>query len=278
MDEATYQARVDEFLAFATSVDHSSNPSGINAHLGRAHRGPDYVWNIDDVTVESLGAVFEQIDAWEDTRDFQLMYLHWMLALGQGDTPMTQLSPDVVAAIHERMLANRYRYDDPLPADRLDNLWFWSENHRIINLAIEYLLRPALPRRDLRRHGSHRRRTSRGGLHPRHRRLDHRARRSRASSSGTPTSTCSRTSRALRDASPSSPTIPRSSPQRRWPLDLCLVDMAAHNHSGGYTAPWGRTYKKDKMTSLDEDTFFGTARVRVRRHQRGLRVRHSATR
>ena len=52
---------------------------------------------------------------------------------------MTQLSPEVISAIDERMLANRYRYDDPLPADRLDNLWFWSENHRIINLVIEYL-------------------------------------------------------------------------------------------------------------------------------------------
>jgi hypothetical protein len=38
-------------------------------------------------------------------------------------------------------------------------------------------------------------------------------------------------------------------------LDLALVDMAAHNHAGTYTAPRGRTYKKDKMTSLDEDTF-----------------------
>ena len=38
-------------------------------------------------------------------------------------------------------------------------------------------------------------------------------------------------------------------------LDLCLVDMAAHNQAGTYTAPRGRTYKKDKMSSLDEDTF-----------------------
>ncbi len=42
-------------------------------------------------------------------------------------------------------------------------------------------------------------------------------------------------------------------------LDLSLVDMAAHNHAGSYTAPRGRTYKKDKMSSLDEDTF-GTAK------------------
>jgi len=31
--------------------------------------------------------------------------------------------------------------------------------------------------------------------------------------------------------------------------------MAAHNHNGCYTAPRGRTYKKDKMSSLEEDTW-----------------------
>ncbi|HET8930597.1 MAG TPA: hypothetical protein VFN21_08075, partial [Acidimicrobiales bacterium] len=38
-------------------------------------------------------------------------------------------------------------------------------------------------------------------------------------------------------------------------LDLCLLDQAAHLQAGCYTAPRGRTYEKDKMTSLDEDTF-----------------------
>ena len=256
MDEATYQARVDEFLAFATSVDHSSNPTGINAHLGRAHREPDYVWNIDGVTVESLGAVFEQIDNWEDTRDFQLMYLHWMLALGQGDTPMTQLSPEVIAAVDERMLANRYRYDDPLPADRLDNLWFWSENHRIINLAIEYLSGQRYPDETFAVTGLT------GAEH-----LERAA----------PDIIDWITERAdlgffewhsnvymLKNITPllmlaelaDDPEIVTAAAMA---LDLCLVDMAAHNHSGGYTAPRGRTYKKDKMTSLDEDTF-GTAK------------------
>jgi hypothetical protein len=42
-------------------------------------------------------------------------------------------------------------------------------------------------------------------------------------------------------------------------LDLCVLDMAAHTQAGCYTAPRGRTYKKDKMSSLDEDTF-GTAK------------------
>ena len=38
-------------------------------------------------------------------------------------------------------------------------------------------------------------------------------------------------------------------------LDLCLFDMAAHYHRGAYVAPHGRTYKKDKMTARDEDSF-----------------------
>jgi hypothetical protein len=252
VDEATYQTRVDDYLAFATSVDHVSNPPGINAHLGRAHRDPDYTWDIDAVTVDSLSAVFEQIDTWQDTRDFRFMDLHWMLALGQGDTPMTQLSPDVIAAIDERMIANRYRWDDPLPADRIDNLWFWSENHLIIGYSIEYLAGQRYPDATF---------TVTGLTGAEH------LERSR------PEILEWITERAdlgffewhsnvymLKNVTPllmlaelaDDPEIVTAAAMA---LDLCLVDMAAHTHAGGYTAPRGRTYKKDKMTSLDEDTF-----------------------
>ncbi|MEZ5205506.1 MAG: hypothetical protein R2690_00665 [Acidimicrobiales bacterium] len=85
------------------------------------------------------------------------MYLHWLAALGEGDTPTTRLDPSVIAAIDERFAANRYRYDDPLPADRLDEQWFWSENHILIIAADEYLAGKRLPD-DLRRHRHDRRR------------------------------------------------------------------------------------------------------------------------
>ena len=117
----------------------SPTPSPSRRTWRAATREPEYTWNIDEVTVESLAEVFTQIDEWQDTRDFQMMYLHWVLALGQGDTESTQLSPEVIEAIRERVLANRYRYDDPLPEGRIDNLWYWSENHQAINLIIEYL-------------------------------------------------------------------------------------------------------------------------------------------
>ena len=256
MDETTYQARVDDYLAFATSVDHSSNPSGINAHLGRAHRDPDYVWDVDAVTVDSLGAVFEQIDNWEDTRDFRFMDLHWMLVLGQGDTPMTQLSPEVIDAIDARMVANRYRYDDPLPADRVDNLWFWSENHRIINLAIEYLAGQRYPDEAFTVTGLT------GAEHLDRARpdilewIDERADLGFFEWHSNVYMLKNITPLLMLAELADDPEIVTAAAMA---LDLCLVDMAAHNHSGGYTAPRGRTYKKDKMTSLDEDTF-GTAK------------------
>ncbi len=252
MDEAIYQARIDDYLEFATSVDHSSNPSGINAYLGRAHRDPDFVWPIESVTVESLQAVFDQIDGWQDTRDFRFMDLHWMLALGQGDTPMTQLSPEVIAAIDERMLANRYAWDDPLPDDRLDNLWFWSENHIVITRAIEYLAGQRYPDETFAVTGLT------GAEHLERARpfilewIDERARLGFFEWHSNVYMLKNITPLHMLAELADDPEIVVAAAMA---LDLCLVDMAAHNQAGTYTAPRGRTYKKDKMSSLDEDTF-----------------------
>ena len=252
IDEDVWQTRIDDYLEFATSVDHSSSPSGINAHLGRARRDPDYVWPIEAVSVDSLAAVFSQIDNWEDTRDFRFMDLHWMLALGQGDTPMTQLSPELIAAIDERMLANRYAWDDPLPDGRLDNLWYWSENHLVITRAIEYLAGQRYPDETF----------AVTGLTG----AEHLAR-------AKPMILDWINERAelgffewhsnvymLKNITPLHMLVeladdPEIVVAAAMALDLCLVDMAAHTQAGAYTAPRGRTYKKDKMSSLDEDVF-----------------------
>ena len=143
--EMIYQQRADAYLAYATDDPTASGPVGIATHLIRAIRDPGYTWNIDTATVGSLSEVWKKIDNWEDTRDFDLMYLHWLLELGTGSTPNTRLDPELLDAIEQRMLANRYRYDDPLPEDRLDNQWFWSENHRLIGAANEYLAGQRFP-------------------------------------------------------------------------------------------------------------------------------------
>ena len=252
MDEEIYQQRVDEYLEYATTAEHSSNPSGINAYLGRAHRDPDFVWPIENVTVESLSAVFEQIDNWEDTRDFRFMDLHWMLALGQGDTPMTQLSPEVIAAIDERMLANRYAWDDPLPEDRVDNLWFWSENHIVITRAIEYLAGQQYPDETFAVTGLT------GAEHLERARpfilewIDERAELGFFEWHSNVYMLKNITPLHMLAELADDPEIVVAAAMA---LDVCLVDMAAHNQAGTYAAPRGRTYKKDKMSALDEDVF-----------------------
>ena len=37
------------------------------------------------------------------------------------------------------LLAGRYRYDDPYPAGKIDDQWYWSENHLLIGLVNEFL-------------------------------------------------------------------------------------------------------------------------------------------
>lgn len=252
MDEAVYQARVDDFLTFATAAEPAGNPTAINAFLGRARRDPEFTWPIEEVTVESLAVVFEQIDTWQDTRDFQMMYLHWMLVLGQGDTAMTQLAPEVIEAIDQRMIANRYRYDDPLPDGRLDDLWYWSENHRIIGFANEYLAGQRYPDETFVITGLT------GAEHLERSRPDIFEWISERADLGF--FEWHSNVYMLKNITPllmlaelaDDPEIVTAAAMA---LDLCLVDMAAHNHAGCYTAPRGRTYKKDKMTSLDEDTW-----------------------
>lgn len=252
IDEAVYQQRIDDFLAFATADLNPRNANNISAHLTRAHRDPTYTWAIGDVTVDSLASDFQKIDEWRDTRDFDLMYHLWMLHLGEGDTPHTRIDPDVVEAIEARLLGNRYRWDDPLPDGRVDNLWFWSENHLIIGYAIEYLAGRRLADRTFEVSGltgaQHAERARPDILEWIHERLElgffewH------------------SNVYMLKNITPllllvEATDDPEITKAAAIGLDLCLLDMAGHNHDGTYTAPRGRTYKKDKMSSLDEDTF-----------------------
>lgn len=253
IDEATFQARADEYLTFATTdIDEIGGPTAVAAHLARARRDPDFVWSIDDVSIDTFSTVFERIDEWQDTRDFSFMYLLWCLELGQGDTAMTQLSPDVIEAIRQRIVENRYRYDDPLPADRLDELWFWSENHQIINLTIEYLGGQRYPDDVFEVTGltgaEHMERARPGifewiqdrgklGFFEFHSNIY-----------------------MLKNVTPLHQLVEQADDPdvvqaAAMALDLCVLDMAAHLHNGSYTAPRGRSSKVDNTSSLDEDTF-----------------------
>ena len=256
IDEATWQARSADYLSFATGSLSASSPTSIALHLTASLRNPAFAWDPATVTVESLRSSWTQLDTWADTGDFTLMYLHWMVALDArvAAAGRAHLDPAVIAAAYERMARFRYRYDDPLPADRLDNKWFWSENHRLIFAVDELLSGLALPDTTFAVTGLT------GAQHAARARpviLEWIRERGRYGFSEWHSNVY-----LPLDINPLLTVIELSPAtdvelQRAASggLDLCLVDLAAHLHHGVYGATRGRSYEKDKMTARDENTF-----------------------
>ncbi len=251
-DAAFYQQRVDSYLSYATESENPASPSGIGLHLTAAHRDPTYTLYISAVSVDSLKPVLTKIDEWRDTRDFDFMYLNWVLALGQGGTEMTTIDPAVIDAIHARTLANRYRYDDPLPDDRIDHLWYWSENHRLITLANEHLAGELFPDEVFPITGLS------GAEHAARAKpeilewIDERGRFGFFEWHSNVYMAKNITPLLMLCELSEDTELVRAAAVG---LDACLLDMATHYHQGAYVAPHGRTYKKDKTTARDEDTF-----------------------
>lgn len=247
IDEATYQTAVEDYLGHATQQLNAASATSIAAHLIRSRRDPSFQWDPTDVSVGSLAATFQKLDDWKDTGDFDLMYLHWSFALGPG-----VLDDEVLDAIGRRMVEFRYRWNDPLPADRVDHKWFWSENHRVILAVDEYLAGLAFPDTvfDV---------TGLSGLeHAARARvaiLEWIAERARFGFSEWHSNVY-----MLKNITPLLTLIELCDDEElirlgTGALDLCFADVALHLQNGAYGATRGRTYKKDKMSSLDEATF-----------------------
>jgi hypothetical protein len=252
IDETWFQGRVDDYLAHATGSLSPGNATNVVAHLVRAERDPSYSWDVGAVTVDAFSSSWRQLDDWKDTGDFTVMYLLWLRQRGSGI-----ISADVIDAIDIRLREFRYRYDDPLPADRLDHKWFWSENHRVILAVDEYLAGTFMPDEVFVVTGltgvEHAQRArpvilewiderARFGFSEWHSHVD-----------------------MLKNITPLLTLIELCDDEElirmaSAALDLCLFDIAARTQQGAYGSTHGRTYKKDKMSSFDEDTF-GTAKM-----------------
>jgi len=247
IDEATYQAAVEDYLGHATEHLNAANATSIAAHLIRARRDPAFAWDPSEVSVDSLAPTLQKLDDWKDTGDFDLMYLHWSFALGRG-----VLDDAVLDAIGQRMVEFRYRWNDPLPADRIDHKWFWSENHRVILAVDEYLAGLAYPDTTFEVTGMS------GAQHAARAReaiLEWIAERARFGFSEWHSNVY-----MLKNITPLVTLVELCDDEElirlgTGALDLCMADVALHLQQGAYGATRGRTYKKDKMTSLDEATF-----------------------
>ncbi|MGI9577730.1 MAG: hypothetical protein ACR2OH_06005 [Microthrixaceae bacterium] len=247
IDEAVHQAAVDDYLGFATQTLQPGNPTNVVAHLIRAERDPGFSWDPTQVDNTALANLWTKLDDWKDTGDFDLMYLLWMRHLGQGI-----IDPSVLAALDQRLAEFRYRWNDPLPADRLDHKWFWSENHRVILAVDEYLAGMALPTQVFNVTGLT------GAQHAERARpaiLEWIQERARFGFSEWHSNVY-----MLKNITPLVTIVELSDDEELIRLgtaaiDLCMADLAMHLQNGAYGATRGRTYKKDKMNALDEDTF-----------------------
>lgn len=247
VDEAVFAARRSEYLGFATQQLRPTSATNVLAHLTRARLEPGFVWEPELVTPDLV-----DIDPFRDTDDFELMRLLWVLYLGKGIVP-----DETIAALEDAVVGFRYRYDDPLAADQVDNKWFWSENHRIIFAVDEYLGGLAVPDRVFTFTGLT------GAQHAERARpvilewIDERA---RFGFSEWHSNIYMKFNFApLVTLVEFAPDVELQSPAAAA-VDVTLFDLASHTLRGAYGVTQGRNKKSSKTSSLDE-TSFNTAKL-----------------
>ena len=246
-DADWFRERQDDYLAFATEELDPSSINNVVAHAARAERDPDFTWDSEAVTPEAFSEQLEQIGAWEDTGDFDVLYFVNLL-LGHGD----QLPEDTVAAIEEALLGFEYWYTEPTPEGVVDEKYYWSENHRIIFATDEYLMGQEYPEATFRNDG----RT--GAEHrdeARQRIVEWMDEKAELGFSEWHSNVYYQ-----KDITPLLTLVEFADDEEiatraAMLLDLFLFDIALHTHQGNMGATQGRTYAKDKTKATDQDVF-----------------------
>ena len=247
VDRHDWREAQDEYLAFATEELVETSPANVLAHLTRAERDRRYDFDPSVVGPDDFAAVFDKIDAFRDTSDFDMLRL---LALWEGHR--RTITPELRAAIEQRFTTFRYWYTDPLPEGVIDDKWFWSENHRIIFHTLEHLAGRALPDTTFTITGEP------GSVHAERGRgrieqwLDEKAAYGFAEWHSDVYYQEDVEALTLL-AEHAAPTLARKA---AVVLDLFLYDLAVHQLQGNNGVTHGRSYMKDKSRAGDQDVHF----------------------
>jgi hypothetical protein len=237
-----------EYLRWTTRSFIAHDPINVLAHLERSRV---------DLTYRAPGIV--PFGAWDhlltrmsdlvDTRDFDALYL-MHIALGYADHPM--LAPGLTAKVERALIDFKYWYTEPTRIGKVDASYYWSENHQLIYSTVEYLMGQRHPRATFGNDGRS------GSEHcdaARERLLRWFEYRSRFGFSEWHSNVYYE-----KDVTPLLALVDfAADPDMRVlaasMLDTLFFDMALHNQKGAFGVTHGRSYKKDKMSSLDEDTW-----------------------
>lgn len=248
--DATYmQRRQLDYLHFATETFNPANVVSVIAHLERARVDPPFALPANAVPANAWDPIFTKLATLQDTRDFNALELMNLVYDYAGDPA---LPPELWRKVEDALISFKYWYTEPTPAGMLDNSYYWTENHQIIYHTIEYLAGQRYPDRMFPSDG----RT--GRAHQEHARdlllrwFDLRARFGFSEWHSnvyyeedlTPLLT-------LVEFAEDDEIRTRAA----MLIDLLLFDIAMHTQRGAFGTTHGRSYKKDKMSSLDDDTW-----------------------
>lgn len=201
------------------------------------------------LTVEDLGTITERFATFQDTTDFDMIALLNLWYRSDGGRGLPTGTRD---HIRKLILDFKYWYTEPQPEGIIDQRWYWSENHQILFHTIEYLAGQAFPDETFTNNGAT---GTERMAHARpliERWIDQRARWGFAEwYSNVYYQEDLEATVALAEFADDD----RLATLGSIATDLVLYDLASHTFAGAFGATHGRSYKKDKMTALDEDTW-----------------------
>ncbi len=248
MDETAFKARQLAWLRHATQDVSPGSILNVISHLERRRIEPPYAPALV-VPADIYDAAFAKLARLDDTSDFDLLYL-MNLWLGYRTDPA--LDPGLVTKIEAAILSFKYWYTEPTAPGLRDNMFYWSENHQIIFHTLEYLAGQSFPDRSFgndgkmgREHQAHARALilewldlrGRFGFNEWHSDVYYQK-------NVTPLLTLVEYAEDVEIRT-----------RAAMVLDLVLLDVASHQFRGNFGATHGRSYKKDKMKSVDQDTY-----------------------
>ncbi len=247
VDEAWFQARIDDYLAAVVPAASTSDPITAIAQIERSQRDPGYA--LPPLAADAFASRFALMATLEDTSDFGALYLLNLL-LGYRDHPA--LGAARVAQIEQALFVYKYWWDEPTPAGITDDNYYWSENHQLIFHALELLMGqeyPAVTFSNDGRTGAQKRDHARPLIL---KWLDHRLRFGFAEWHSDVY--------YAKDIEPLITLIEWADDDEirtkaSAVLDLVLFDIASHSIRGNMGVTHGRTYKKDTTKARDQDIF-----------------------
>ncbi len=249
VDPAWLRGRQLEYLRFATQTFTPGAPLNVIAHMERDRVDDEYDASARAVPEAAWDSILQQMAALEDGRDFDAMYLLQVL-LGYREHPM--LAAGLIEKIERALLDFKYWYNEPTPEGLEDDSFYWSENHMVIYHALEYLMGQTYRDEVFGSDGKT------GTDHYTHaeamllRWLDLRA---RLGFSEWHSNVYYQKSIAPLLLLAEYAEDPAMRARAAGVVDILLFDMALHTQRAAFGVTHGRSYKKDKMTSWDEDTW-----------------------